>query len=81
MAGEAAGRWRLAPTTGANLQPAYGLYGFDPASGLYQPFAVQTLTFDRLGAEIVEIVSFGDPSLFPRFSLPPTLRRTSPPLP
>lgn len=81
MAGEAAGRWRLAPTTGANLQPAFGLYAFDPASGLYQPFAVQTLAFDRLGAEITEIVSFGDPSLFPRFSLPLALPRTSPPLP
>jgi len=81
MAGDAAGRWRLAPTGGANLQPAFGLYAFDPVAGLYQPFAVQTVAFDSLGEEIIEIVSFGDPGLFPRFNLPPTLPRTSPPPP
>jgi RNA polymerase sigma-70 factor, ECF subfamily len=67
-----AGRWRLLPAR-ANLQPAFGLYGFDPGQQVYQPFALQLLTFDTSGESITEIVSFSDARLFPRFNLPLTL--------
>jgi len=64
-----AGVWRLEPAH-ANLQPAFGLYGLDPAKKVYQPFALQVLTFNAAGDEIIEIVSFSDARLFPRFNLP-----------
>jgi RNA polymerase sigma-70 factor, ECF subfamily len=65
---DAPGRWRLEPAN-ANLQPAFGLYGFDPAKRIYYPFALQVLTFNTAGDEIIEIVSFSDARLFPRFNL------------
>jgi RNA polymerase sigma-70 factor (ECF subfamily) len=65
---DAPGRWRLEPAN-ANLQPAFGLYGFDPAKRIYHPFALQVLTFNTAGDEIIEIVSFSDARLFPRFNL------------
>jgi RNA polymerase sigma-70 factor, ECF subfamily len=80
FAGDAAGRWRLEPT-GANLQPAFGLYAFEPVKGVYQPYAVQVLRFEAGGEAIIEIISFADPRLFPRFNLPLELPHTPGPQP
>ena len=74
--GDAAGRWRLLPAA-ANFQPAFGLYQLDPAQAVYQPFALQVLTFAPVGDKIAAIISFADPRLFPRFNLPPELPRTT----
>jgi RNA polymerase sigma-70 factor (ECF subfamily) len=72
----ALGPFRLLPT-GANGQPAFGLYGPDDTGGSFRPLAVQVL---RLRAGLIaEIVGFIEPStfgyvgtdLFPRFGLPP----------
>ena len=38
-------RGRLQPTR-ANGQPAFALYHYDEASGIYRAFAIQVLTFD-----------------------------------
>jgi RNA polymerase sigma-70 factor, ECF subfamily len=75
FAGDASGRWQLV-RTGANLQPAFGLYQLDAAQTKYQPFAIQVLTFDRLGEAIAEIHGFSDPGQFARFNLPLELPRT-----
>ena len=78
FAGDAAGRWRLVPT-GANLQPAFGLYQLIADQAEYQPYGIQVLTLAGPADEIAEIDTFADPSLFPRFNLPLTLPRTPAP--
>ena len=75
FAGEAAGRWRLLPAA-ANLQPAFGLYERDNASGACRPYALQVLALDATSGTIGAIVNFSDPNLFPRFNLPLVLPRT-----
>ncbi|GAA2629836.1 sigma-70 family RNA polymerase sigma factor [Actinomadura fulvescens] len=61
------GTWRMAPTS-ANGQPAAAVYrrGDDG----YHAFGVAVLTATNEG--ISRIVLFSDPSLLPRFGLPPT---------
>lgn len=61
--------WRLLPTR-ANGGPAFGLYKLE-TSGKYEPFGVQTLTFE--GADLADITTFILPALFARFVLPGTL--------
>jgi RNA polymerase sigma-70 factor (ECF subfamily) len=75
FAGEAIGRWQVLPT-GANLQPAFGLYQLDGARGVHQAYALQVLTLDAPGGQIAAIVSFADPRLFGRFNLPLELQHT-----
>jgi RNA polymerase sigma-70 factor, ECF subfamily len=70
--GEAKGRWRLLPAQ-ANLQPAFGLYRLDEASGKYRPYAVQVLTLEAPSGPITEVVSFSEPRLFAWFGLPSEL--------
>jgi RNA polymerase sigma-70 factor (ECF subfamily) len=75
----ALGPFRLLPT-GANGQPAFGLYGSAAAGrSLFRPLAVQVLRIEA--GLIAEIVGFIEPStfgypgadLFPRFGLPPAI--------
>ncbi|MCC7207511.1 MAG: RNA polymerase subunit sigma-70 [Anaerolineae bacterium] len=66
FAGKAMNRWRLLPT-GANRQPAFGLYRQEPG-GIYHAYGIQVLTLqDGL---INDIITFRVPALFPRFGLP-----------
>ncbi len=67
--GQAAGRWRLRPTR-ANAHPAFAIYqrtGRDE----YQAFGIHVLAYQA--GQLAQITSFIDPSLPPRFGLPPTL--------
>jgi RNA polymerase sigma-70 factor (ECF subfamily) len=71
LEGEARGRWRLHPTR-ANGCPAFGIYLFDVESQTYKPFAIQVLTLvDEL---VSDVTTFGYPTLFPQFGLPPELK-------
>jgi RNA polymerase sigma-70 factor (ECF subfamily) len=64
------GPFRLA-RTGANGQPAFGLYEWDPHSGDYRPSTLQVLRIED--ALIAEITGFVDPRLFSLFGLPSRL--------
>ena len=64
--GQAAGRWRLRPTT-ASSQPAFGIYQLD--SGEYRAYGIQVVTLT--GAAIAGILTFRNPGLVGRFGLPP----------
>jgi RNA polymerase sigma-70 factor (ECF subfamily) len=70
LAGEAAGRWRLRPIR-ANGQPGFAFYVRDENTGKYLPFALQILTFE--GELLSEVITFGNPGLFPTFGLPAEL--------
>ncbi len=70
FAGPAAGRWRLTPTR-ANGEPGFGLYRRNDATGAYDGYGVQVVTF--AGDEIADITTFRDPTLLPLFNLPPAL--------
>ena len=66
LAGEARGRWRLLPVR-ANGQPSFAWYRWDRAQGIYTAYAIQVLTFqDGL---LSEVITFGNPELFPYFGL------------
>jgi RNA polymerase sigma-70 factor (ECF subfamily) len=67
LAGDARGRWKMVPTH-ANGGPALAVYRRDDASGVYQAFAIQTLTFD--GDLLAEVTTFPNPYLFRYFNLP-----------
>ncbi|MFI6675964.1 RNA polymerase subunit sigma-70 [Kribbella sp. NPDC050470] len=73
--GSALGRsLRLVPTA-ANRQPALAVYApADREPDGYQPFALMVLTIDN--GLICAVTGFVDPSLFPRFGLPPRLAAT-----
>jgi RNA polymerase sigma-70 factor (ECF subfamily) len=71
FAGNARGRWRLAPTH-ANGSPALGFYQRDQAaSGVYRGVGVQVLKIEDDG--IAEVTSFMNPDFLPRFGLPAEL--------
>jgi RNA polymerase sigma-70 factor (ECF subfamily) len=70
FSGQAAGRWRLAPTR-ANDQPAFGLYRWNEEAGAYAGYGVQALTI--IGDRILDITTFRDPTLLAFFDLPSTL--------
>jgi len=57
--------------TGANCQPAFGLYGRSPDGEGYTPQAIQVLTLD--GFRIARLHGFVRPDLFEAFSLPARL--------
>ena len=59
FAGPANGRWRLAPTH-ANGQPGYGLYKLNEATGDYDAYGIQVVTFD--GDQIIDITTFRNPA-------------------
>ncbi|WP_410873087.1 RNA polymerase subunit sigma-70 [Nocardia sp. A7] len=63
-------RWRFLPTV-ANGRLAFGTYWWDAERSLFAAMALDVLTL-RDGA-ITEVVSFLDPTLFPRFALPDTV--------
>jgi RNA polymerase sigma-70 factor (ECF subfamily) len=63
-------RWRLRPAR-ANGEPATGVYRRDPASGRYQPYAIQVLAIE--GRRIAEVTNFKSPGLFRHFDLPELL--------
>jgi RNA polymerase sigma-70 factor (ECF subfamily) len=67
LAGEAAGRWRLLPTR-ANGLPGFAFYRREERTGKYMPFALQLLRFD--GDLLSDVITFGNPGLFPSFNLP-----------
>lgn len=67
---EGLGPFRLLPT-GANRQPAFGLYGRDPTGPGYQALAIQVLALD--GTAIHSLTGFVDSQLFMRFALPSSL--------
>ena len=68
FSGQAAGRWRLAPTR-AGGQPAFGLY--QQREGAYQAYGIQVVTFESQA--IADIITFRNPHLLAHFRLPPTL--------
>jgi RNA polymerase sigma-70 factor (TIGR02960 family) len=63
------GQWRLVPTS-ANRQPAAASYLSTPGDRTYRAFKLDVLRIED--DRIAEITTF-DASLFPAFSLPPTL--------
>jgi RNA polymerase sigma-70 factor (ECF subfamily) len=70
LSGEAQNRWKLIPIR-ANGQPAYAFYQIDEVTRTYHPFSLQVLTIeDNL---ISDATTFGFPSLFRFFNLPPVL--------
>ena len=71
FAGPANGRWRLSPTH-ANGQPGYGLYKLNEATGDYDAYGIQVVTFD--GDQILDITTFRNPALMVFFGLPSTLK-------
>ena len=56
----------------ANGQPAIGTYAWNEQAAAYLPAVLQVLTFG--GDRVSEITGFVDPSVFPRFGLPDSLR-------
>ena len=71
FAGPANGRWRLSPTH-ANGQPGYGLFKLNEATGDYDAYGIQVVTFD--GDQIIDITTFRNPALMSFFGLPSTLK-------
>jgi RNA polymerase sigma-70 factor (ECF subfamily) len=67
LAGDARNRWRLTPVN-ANAQPAYAWFRKDEATGAYQAYAIQLLTYE--GDLLSDITTMGYPELFPEFGLP-----------
>ena len=61
--------WRLVPT-GANHQPAFGLYMRPRSQSAFHPFGVGVMQLSPEG--IKEIAMFNSPTLFELFALPPS---------
>jgi len=70
FAGQANGRWRLSPTH-ANGRPGYGLFKLNEATGDYDAYGIQVVTFG--GNQIIDITTFRNPALMSFFGLPSTL--------
>jgi RNA polymerase sigma-70 factor, ECF subfamily len=67
--GEMGTDWRLTPT-GANRQPAFGLYWRKPGEDAFRAFAIGVLSVT--GDTVAEIALFQQPELFALFALPPS---------
>jgi RNA polymerase sigma-70 factor (ECF subfamily) len=67
--GEMGNGWRLRPT-GANRQPAFGMYWRRPGADVFRAFAITVLRMD--GDTVAEIALFQQPELFETFALPPS---------
>lgn len=67
--GAASGRWRLVPTR-ANACPAFAIYQRTEGNN-YRSFGLHVIEYEA--DRIIQITSFIDPSLPPRFGLPETL--------
>ncbi len=67
--GEMGPSWRLR-ATGANRQPAFGLYWRQPGRDTFGAFAIGVLRVE--GEAITEIALFQQPELFDLFDLPPS---------
>ncbi|HET7015025.1 MAG TPA: RNA polymerase subunit sigma-70 [Streptosporangiaceae bacterium] len=67
--GEMGQAWRLR-ATGANRQPAFGLYWREPGDDAFRAFAIGVLRVD--GDSVAEIALFQQPELFDLFALPPS---------
>jgi RNA polymerase sigma-70 factor, ECF subfamily len=70
FSGQAAGRWRLLATR-ANAEAGFGLYRLNEASGSYNAYGIQVVTFQ--GDLIADIITFRSPALLARFNLPESL--------
>jgi RNA polymerase sigma-70 factor (TIGR02960 family) len=70
-AGGALERIRLVPTR-ANTQPAFGCYLQDPHAPIARAYGLMVLTLE--GDQISAITGFPNPSVFPLFGLPRSLR-------
>jgi RNA polymerase sigma-70 factor (ECF subfamily) len=68
--GEMGPGWRLIPT-GANRQPAFGLYWQRPGDEVHRAFAIGVLALDH-GA-VAQIALFQQPELFALFAMPTVL--------
>jgi RNA polymerase sigma-70 factor (ECF subfamily) len=68
----ALGQWRVLPVR-ANGQHAVAGYIRRPGETVFRPFAITVLRFDNGG--LVEMAAFEQPSMFPAFGLPATLRQ------
>ena len=66
------GDWKLLPTA-ANRMPAAASYLRRAGSDVYLPFKLDVL---RIGGGLIAEITTFDASLFDRFGLPPTLRRS-----
>ena len=66
FAGDARGRWLMQPVR-ANRQPACAVYQRDEA-GVYHAFGISVLTVEQ--GQVMDIITFIDPALFPRFNVP-----------
>ena len=65
--------YRVVPT-GANGQPAFGLYLADPHAGVYRAYSLLVIT--TAGDHITAITGFNNTSVMTRFGLPRTLPGT-----
>ncbi len=70
LAGDAQGRWKLIPIR-ANGQYGFAFYMIDQNTQTYQPYALQILTIED--GLFSDVTTFGFPSLFKYFRLPPAL--------
>lgn len=70
LSGEQQNPWKLIPIR-ANGQPGFAFYQIDELTRTYRPFALQILTLEN--GLISEAATFGFPSLFRFFDLPPFL--------
>jgi hypothetical protein len=70
FSGDAHDRWKLT-SIHANGQPGFAFYRLDESTPTYHPFALQVLTL--LNDRISTATTFGFPSLFHYFNLPPIL--------
>ncbi len=70
LSGEAQKRYKLIPIR-ASGQPGYAFYQLDEHTRQYQPFAIHLLAIEN--GLISEAITFGFPSLFRFFNLPPSI--------
>jgi RNA polymerase sigma-70 factor (ECF subfamily) len=70
FSGQAQGRWRMLPT-GANGQPAFGLYRAAGEAGVWNAYGIQVV--DVEDGLLANMITFRVPALFACFGLPITI--------